>query len=186
MKKIALAAFMALTLATNSSQAAAPKITPTEVMFAQMMIPHHQQAVTISELALKNSKTPSILKVARAIRSEQSPEIIQMKAWLKEAGASTSDSSGSSMGHMGHMGADGVLTEADLAKLAAARGSAFDQLFLIDMIAHHKGAIAMTAQIADSRYPAAIKLRQAIIKTQSAEIKEMSALLAKMKVATKK
>jgi uncharacterized protein (DUF305 family) len=44
-----------------------------EEMFAQMMIPHHEQAVTMSELALTNTTNPDVLALATAIRDAQAP-----------------------------------------------------------------------------------------------------------------
>ena len=68
-------------------------LTGSDIMFFQMMIPHHQQAVEISDLALARSKDPELLALARQIRDGQASEIITMKAWLDAANA------GLDMGH---------------------------------------------------------------------------------------
>ncbi|MFM9151681.1 MAG: DUF305 domain-containing protein [Candidatus Planktophila sp.] len=140
-----------------------------EVMFAQMMIPHHSQAVTMSELALKNSTTPAILELATAIRDAQAPEIELMQGWLDAIGITES--------HMHDMNMGGMLSDEELAELASLRGTAFDTLFLTSMIAHHEGALQMLSMIEDSDKPEVKKLYNNILSSQSAEIKTMKALL---------
>ena len=63
--------------------------TGADVMFLQMMIPHHQQAIDISNIALKTSKDSELLALANTIIKAQTAEIVQMKTWLKDAGATT-------------------------------------------------------------------------------------------------
>ena len=140
-----------------------------EVMFAQMMIPHHSQAVTMSELALKNTTDPVIRELATAIRDAQAPEIELMKSWL--------GSDGTTMSHMHDMEMSGMLTEAQLEELASLKGSAFDQMFLVSMIAHHEGALDMISMIKDSTKPEVKKLYDNILSSQSAEIETMKALI---------
>ena len=104
-----------------------------EIMFAQKMIPHHEQAVTMSELALTNTTNPEVLALATAIRDAQGPEITQMQSWL-----------GDDAGHDGHnhdMEMGGMLTAEELETLVSLKGEAFDQYFLASMIAHHEGAL---------------------------------------------
>lgn len=140
-----------------------------ELMFASMMIPHHSQAVTMSELALANSTNPDVLALATAIRDAQGPEITQMQGWLDQ-----SDYSGT---HAGHMDMGGMLSDEEIAKLAIAKGAAFDRLFLEGMIAHHEGAIEMAEMIKDSTNSEVKKLFSNIVSSQSAEIEAMKALL---------
>ena len=140
-----------------------------ELMFASMMIPHHSQAVTMSELALANTTNPEVLALATAIRDAQGPEITQMQSWLDQ-----SDYSGT---HAGHMDMGGMLSDEEIAKLAIAKGAAFDRLFLEGMIAHHEGAIEMAEMIKDSTNSEVKKLFNNIVSSQSAEIEAMKALL---------
>jgi uncharacterized protein (DUF305 family) len=117
--------------------------TGADVMFLQMMIPHHQQAIDISNIALKTSKDSELLALADTIIKAQTAEIIQMKSWLNNAGA-TAD-----MGHsMSGMG--GMLDDAELSALSAATGKNFDVLWLKGMTGHHDGAIHMTTMIKDA------------------------------------
>jgi uncharacterized protein (DUF305 family) len=100
-----------------------------DIMFAQMMIPHHQQAVEMSELALIVASDENVKALAEEIASEQETEIDQMKSWLTSAGASE---------HMGHsMGMNGMVSESDMARLLESKGPEFDKLFLELMIYHH-------------------------------------------------
>ena len=138
-----------------------------ETMFAQMMIPHHEQAVTMSELALENTANPDVIALATAIRDAQGPEIEQMKSWLD----------GKSESHMHDMEMGGMLTEAELKELASLKDAAFDQMFLTSMIAHHEGALEMVSMIRDSTKDEVKKLYANIVTSQSAEIEAMKALL---------
>lgn len=141
----------------------------TDVMFAQMMIPHHQQAVDMSDLALVTSMNPDVLALAQKIRDAQAPEIALMTGWLTTAGAPMA------MGH--DMGMDGMMTDAEMTALTSATGAAFDTLFLEGMIAHHEGAVQMAAMVADTKNAEVKKLGEAIIASQSAEMTQMKAIL---------
>jgi len=153
----------------SSEDDASSAYTDDELMFASMMIPHHSQAVTMSELALANSTNPEITSLATAIRDAQAPEIKQMQSWLDQ-----SDYSGT---HAGHMDMGGMLSDEELAELSTAKGSSFDRLFLEGMIAHHEGAIDMLSMIKNSTNSEVKKLYADILTGQSAEIKTMKALL---------
>jgi uncharacterized protein (DUF305 family) len=143
----------------------------SDVMFAQMMIKHHEQAIEMGKLAASHAASPDVKALAADIVAEQGPEITQMKSWLSEAGASLE------MGH--HMAMDGLLSSAQMTALSAATGEAFDKLFLSGMIAHHKGAITMARLVVDSSNPEAAALAQTIIDSQTEQIAVMEGLLAK-------
>ena len=136
-----------------------------DIMFAEMMIPHHQQAIEMSDLELKNSQDPEVLKLAQQIKDAQAPEIEEMKSW----GASSD-------AHMGHM-MDGMLSEDEMADLRMASGSEFDRLFLKGMIKHHEGAIDMAEMVVDSKSADVATLAKAIIEAQRTEISTMKELL---------
>ena len=157
----------------HSSDSSKSEYTGDDIMFAQMMIPHHQQAVEMSELALKNSNNPQVLKLAEQIKAAQEPEISQMKNWLSSAGQSL-------MGDHGmHM--DGMLSDDEIEQLRQSAGKAFDKLFLAGMIAHHEGALSMVSMIEDSENEEAKTLAQNIKVSQSAEIDLMKRFLAELK-----
>ena len=147
--------------------------TGADIMFLQMMIPHHQQAVDISNLALKTSKDSELLALATTIRDAQTAEIAQMKQWLNDAGA------GTDMGHsMDGMG--GMLDDAELSALAAATGKNFDVLWLKGMIGHHDGAIHMTTMIRDASNKDIKAFGENVIKDQSEQITQMEAMLRRL------
>ena len=141
----------------------------SDVMFAQMMIPHHEQAVQISDLALKISKNADVLKLAAEIKAAQSPEVLQMKNWLNISG------SGLEMGHS--MGMGGMLSDSEIKTLESATGKNFDILFLNGMIAHHEGAIHMAIMIKDSANADVKALGESITKSQTAQILVMKEML---------
>jgi uncharacterized protein (DUF305 family) len=150
-------------------------LTGADIMFLQMMIPHHQQAVDISNLALSKSKDAELLALATSIRDSQADEIIQMKQWLKDAG--TDVEMGHSMGHS--MG--GMLDDADLATLKSATGASFDRLWLQGMTAHHDGALHMTQMIEDAKNATIKSFGQAIVAAQTAQINQMELMLQRIK-----
>jgi uncharacterized protein (DUF305 family) len=142
-----------------------------DIMFAQMMIPHHEQAIEMSDLALERSSDPEILALAQQIKAAQAPEIEHMTAWIEATG------SGMTMDH--DMGMDGMLSEAEMTALRDATGTDFDRLYLEGMIQHHEGAIEMADMIVDSANAEARELADAIISSQTVEIATMTALLAR-------
>lgn len=152
---------------STSEEKSSSQYSADEIMFAQMMIPHHEQAVTMSELALSNTTTPEIVALATAIRDAQAPEIIQMQSWID----------GKSESHMHDMEMGGMLTDAELAELASLKSAAFDQKFLTAMIAHHEDALDMVDIINDSSNSEVKTLASNIVTSQSAEIEAMKALL---------
>ncbi len=148
--------------------------TGADVMFLQMMIPHHQQAIDISNLAMENSQDSELLKLAQIISRDQAAEITQMKAWLVDAGAS--EDMGHSMDGMG-----GMLNSAELEALAAAKGVEFDRLWLKGMTEHHDGAIHMTQMIEDAQNPEIKAFGSKVIADQSAQIAQMKEMLKRIK-----
>jgi len=156
---------------SNDQNKNRPAIYGPDQMFLQMMIPHHEQAIQMSELALTRSKNPEVLKLAQQIKDGQSAEVKQMKSWLADAGVSAD------MGHEMDHGMGGMMTDADMAALESSTGAAFDKLFLTSMIAHHEGALHMVLMIQDSRDSNLLTLHDDIIKTQSAEVEWMKKLL---------
>jgi len=145
----------------------AAEFSNVDIMFAEMMIPHHEQAIVLSDIASTNSSNPEIQKLAESIRGAQAPEIDQMASWPGV----------DSMGHAGHM-MDGMLSETEIEELRAASGVEFDRLFLEGMIKHHKGALDMAEMVLDSKNSEVAALARAIVDTQTREIAEMEALLA--------
>lgn len=154
-----------------SSAPAAEDHNSADVMFVQMMIPHHAQAVEMSEMILKKQDIPAeVTALANRIMDAQGPEIEKMTGWLKGWNESTQPPSGHGM--EGMMGAD------DMSQLEAAQGAGAAKLFLTQMIAHHQGAVTMArTETTDGKNAEAIQLAKEIVSAQEAEIKEMQQLL---------
>ena len=157
----------------NTNQNSSNEYMGSDFMFAQMMIPHHEQAVEMADLALKVSTDADILALAREIRDAQAPEILQMEKWLEAPGMGM----GHSMGMDNSMGMGGMLSDSDMRELKNSTGKSFDQSFLKGMIAHHEGAIYMTLMIKDSKNAEAKALGKSIVTSQTAEIETMKEML---------
>ena len=152
-----------------------------DTMFAQAMIPHHQQAVEMAELADTRAVEPEVKQLATQIKAAQDPEIKTMTGWLSSWGQPTTmPSGGHDMGGM-HGGMPGMMSDDDMAKLKAAIGRDFDKQFVQMMIDHHKGAIDMAKdEQAKGSDPDAKRLAGAIIETQQAEIDTMQKILGRL------
>ncbi|WP_207128548.1 DUF305 domain-containing protein [Actinocatenispora comari] len=142
-----------------------------DVMFAQMMIPHHRQAIAMTDLVLSRASSERVRSIATQIAGAQNPEIRTMSGWLRSWGEKV-PAAGAKAGGMDM--ADGMMSDADLAKLKAARGERFDALFARMMIAHHDGAIAMARdEQSDGRDPDAKRLAGQIVRSQTAEVRTL-------------
>ncbi len=157
----------------GSSSSKNANYTGADIMFLQMMIPHHQQAIDISNLAMKSSQDAELIELAKIIARDQAAEIKQMKAWLADAGAS--EDMGHSMDGMG-----GMLSDDELAALSAATGKEFDVLWLKGMTGHHDGAIHMTQMIEDAQNADIKAFGTKVIKDQSEQIDQMKKMLARL------
>lgn len=151
-----------------------------DVMFAQMMIQHHSQAIDMAKMATGRAANPQVLALANQIQAAQGPEISTMTGWLAGWGEPTSMPGGG--GHsMSSHGTTGMMSDDDMAKLEALSGREFDREFLVMMTEHHRGAVEMArTERADGRYPAAHRLAAEIITSQTAEIARMAALLRRV------
>jgi len=147
-----------------------------DVMFAQMMIPHHEQAIEMSDIALDPTVMAGdvVKNLALKIKAAQDPEIQQMTGFLSLWNKSlTMDES---MDHSDMM--SGMLSAEELSRLSTLRGADFDRAWLTGMIAHHEGAVEMAeAVLKDGVNTAVRELADAIIKGQEAEIAEMRNLI---------
>jgi len=143
-----------------------------DVMFAQHMIPHHSQAVEMSDILLaKDDVDARVTELATEIKAAQAPEIEQMQGWLTSWGNPP-------MPAMDHGSMEGMVAPADLEKLKSASGPDAARLFLDQMIGHHEGAITMAQGVLDGgQFEPAKTMARAIIDSQQREIDEMKAIL---------
>lgn len=142
--------------------------------FIEEMIPHHEGAITMAELALERSKRPEILSLAQNIIEAQKRENAQMRDWYADwfgGVPSNSSSMGGMMGH-GGMGMQMIGMEGDIDELKSAEN--FDLEFISQMIPHHEMAIMMARMLSASTDRQEMKtLADNIITSQSQEIEMM-------------
>ena len=144
--------------------------------FITMMIPHHEDAIAMADLALTRADHPEIKQLAKNIKTSQSQEIEQMRTWYKKwYGADVPKVDGNNMrGGMMHGGNQGMMgnMKTDLTALSKAKN--FDQAFIEEMIPHHQMAVMMAQHLlSNAVHPEMKKLAQAIIQAQTKEINEM-------------
>lgn len=185
--------------ATSSAPAGAEAHNDADVTFAQGMIPHHQQAIEMSDMLLaKQGIDPRVVSLANDIKAAQGPEIEQMQGWLSQWGVSTATSApGSNMPNMpghempsssmpnmpghdmpGMSGGHGMMSREDMTALQNAQGVEASRLFLTQMIEHHQGAITMAQTEIDSgQFPAAVTMARSIVSSQQEEITKMQGIL---------
>lgn len=192
---------------SGSSDEAMAEHNNADVMFAQMMLPHHKQAVEMSDMMLaKDDISPEISALAMKIKDAQEPEIQTMTGWLEawnepmepeggienhsmesmesdsesDMGSGMETSMGSDMdSDMGSGPMKGMMSEDQMSELESAEGAEASRIFLESMTAHHEGAVGMAQdEIDNGQNPEALALAETIIETQNAEITEMEVLLA--------
>lgn len=157
----------------SQTPGAATQHNSTDTMFAQMMIPHHEQAVEMSEimLAKQSGLDTRILDLANKIKASQGPEIKTMQSLLEGWGETERPRGGN-----GRM--EGMMGQRELGALEEAQGDEAARLFLTHMIAHHQGAVTMAErEVADGQDPVAVALARKIVEDQKAEIEAMEGML---------
>ncbi|KUN15320.1 copper resistance protein [Streptomyces canus] len=166
-----------------SAETSADAHNAQDVSFAQGMIPHHQQAIEMAELADGRAASTQVKDLAARVEKAQGPEISTMTGWLKSWDEKVPESmpgmdhSGME-GMEGMEGMDGMMDSADMGKLKKASGKDFDSMFLTMMVEHHEGAVKMaTTEKAKGQYKAATAMAGDIVTAQNAEISEMKKLL---------
>ena len=151
-----------------------------DIQFLQGMIPHHAQAKEMSALAESRTNNEAILAVAARITLSQDDEIAMMQDWLGDRGLEVTAEDAHHQS--GFMRMAGMLTDEEMAALAAARGSEFDRLYLESMIQHHQGALDMVEDLLDQRGsvqdPLLYEFTSDVTSDQTSEIERMVTLLA--------
>lgn len=147
------------------------KPNAADFTYAQMMIVHHRQALTMTALAPQRAESAQVKKLADRITAAQKPEIDAMEGWLKSNGGPREQS-----GHDHHT-MPGMATEAQLTQLRNAKGAAFDELFLKLMITHHEGAVTMAAEVLGQGNNVLVEeMANDVIAQQTAEINRMRSM----------
>lgn len=161
----------------SAAAGSAAEHNAADVAFAQMMIPHHAQAVEMSGMILAKQGIPTpVTALATRIKAAQDPEIQTMTDWLNE----WNEPLDMAAGHGGHSMA-GMMDDAAMQELEDAQGSEAARLFLEQMIVHHEGALTMArTESEEGKDPGAVQLSREIMAAQEAEIKEMKELLGSL------
>lgn len=193
---------------TPTGTASTAEANQADHRFARMMIPHHEQAIEMSDIILgKEGLDPEVATLAEEIKAAQGPEIEQMESWLEEWGVGRDGMGPNGDGSMGpgsrgpgsmgpgQMGEGrmsegpmgdgggmmgGMLSQEELRDMEQADTEEATRLFLEGMIGHHEGAIDMAEdEVRNGRYPDAVALAETIIETQQREIETMRELLGR-------
>lgn len=162
--------------------------------FIEMMIPHHQGAIDMANLALNKAKRPEIRQLAEAIKRDQNREIEEMKGWYKQwygtevpavsashmpmsmpsgSGTNAGSNQGMPMNSCTSMMGTNMMGMMATDLTALKNAPDFDKTFIEQMIPHHKMAVMMAGMVLDSNRPEIRNLAKSIIQTQSAEIEKM-------------
>jgi uncharacterized protein (DUF305 family) len=172
-------------------QAAQERFTEADVHFMTGMIGHHAQALVMAAMAPTHGASPAIQRLAARIDNAQRDEIATMQRWLRDRGQPAPDvhiqgtrlmihGPGGHQDHS-HMGMPGMLTDAQIQELDAARGTDFDRLFLAYMIQHHGGAVVMVDDLfatdGAGQDEAAFKVASDVQVDQRTEIARMQRML---------
>jgi uncharacterized protein (DUF305 family) len=168
--------------ATSGTSAAGSTSTPAtsahnqaDVTFAQKGIPHHEQAIPMSDTLLgKQGIDPRVVQLATQFKADEGPEIQQMKGWLSQWGQSTTSMDPG-------MVMPGMLSDQDMDALQSAQGVDATKKFLTGMIECHKGTIAMAQdEINSGQYPPAVALAHSIATREQQENTTMQGILSSL------
>ena len=166
--------------AEEATDIAVTSYSPDDVQFMQDMIPHHHQAVQMSELVADRTNRPEVVDAAGRITLSQQDEIQFMEQWLSDRGEPAPDPTDHAAMHTSHRMA-GMATPKQMADLAGSQGTDFDRLFLQLMITHHEGAVTMVEELLEqpgSAYdPVLFEFANDVTNDQTAEIERMHSLL---------
>lgn len=186
----AVAALSVLTACGGDEGSSAASPSPTmatqdhnkaDVAFAKGMIPHHRQAVGMSELAESRASSEQVKDLAARIEKAQRAEIKTMSGWLKSWDEKVPHGMGEM--HDGHMDGSempGMMDRKEMGGLRNSSGKNFDSKFLTMMVSHHEGALEMAeTENKGGKYQPAKDLADDVITTQKSEIKQMNRLLDK-------
>ncbi len=148
--------------------------------FIDMMVPHHQAAIEMAEIALIRAEHPEIRSLAVDISRSQAEEISQMKAWRLAWYGSDQTPSMDQMPMLHDMGTSsmpmGTMNMAQEVETLRTAPEPFDRAFIDAMVPHHQSAID-AAQLAQTRavHQEIKDLAVAIISAQQSEIDQMKA-----------
>lgn len=151
------------------------KISSTTIdkHFIEQMIPHHEGAIAMANLALEKATHPEIKTLAQAILKAQTAENQEMRKWYEEwFGKTVPINTEFGMGGMMSRGGMHMGSNQDIDILRNA--SDFDKEFIEQMIPHHQMAIMMARMLeSGTNRPEMLQLARNIQQSQAAEIQQM-------------
>jgi uncharacterized protein (DUF305 family) len=152
-----------------------------DVRFMQGMIGHHAQALEMVALVAQRTANDDLRRLALRIEVSQKDEMQMMREWLERRHEPQPDPHAH---HQAHGRMPGMLTAEQMSRLAAARGPAFDRLFLEGMIAHHQGALTMVKELfatpGAGQEPEMFDFASDVEADQAMEIARMGAMLEEL------
>ncbi|VEG51084.1 putative lipoprotein [Mycolicibacterium aurum] len=154
-----------------------------DVTFASAMVPHHQQAIEMSTMALQRSVNPELITLANQIVATQQPEVnilnVLLVQWNENPDIQADP--GGADGGASAPSNPGKVDDATIAELESLRGPEFDTLWLQSMIGHHQGTVAMAkSEVSDGKNVDAIAIAKTIEAEQEAQIGQMTRMLEGM------
>lgn len=146
--------------------------------FIEQMMPHHDGAIAMANLALQKAQRPEVKELAQAIILAQTKENAEMRTWYKDwFGTEVPERSGGVGGGM--MSSGGMHTGGREDVAALEQAADFDKAFIEQMIPHHQMAIMMARMLdAGTTRPEMKQLAKNIISSQTKEIQDMQAWYA--------
>lgn len=192
------------TMFGNAAGPATPGTDSPEAGFSRDMQVHHAQAVDMAMEIYRKTDDDELRVLAYDIATAQSGQKGELYDWLvqwglpQNGGPLMSWMTGTDAAHGSH-GSDtgeqktdaelraemGMATDAELAELAAADGTAADCLFLGLMIRHHQGALPMADALLDlGTDPRALVLAKGVKDSQSVEIGAMESMKLRLGCTT--
>jgi uncharacterized protein (DUF305 family) len=166
---------------SSSSSSSSSTHNDQDVTFTQGMLPHHKQAIEMSDMLLAKGSDvdPDVVTLAKQIKAEQAPEIKTMTGWLKAWGEPTEMSSMSGMDHSSMSG--GMMSDADMNALDSASPADAGKLFLQQMVEHHTSAVDMAkTEVDKGKNTDAVAMAKSIVSSQTEQINQMKDMLASM------
>jgi uncharacterized protein (DUF305 family) len=157
--------------AGSTSTPATSAHNQADVTFAQNGIPHHQQAIPMSDTILgKQGIDPRVVQLATQFKADQGPELQQMQSWLSQWGQPTISTAPTM-----------AMSDQDMTALQNAQGVDASKQFLTGMIQEHQAAIAMAQdEIKSGQYPPAVALAHSIVTNHQQQITTMQGILASL------
>lgn len=154
---------------TAASPSATADFEQTDIRFTTMMLPHHMQAVRMSELEIEKGTDAKVVALAEQILADQKEEIATMQGFLEVFGTEPKPPAPDLQARWDKNYQDLV---------AAPTAEQSDVVFLTNMMPHHAAAVPMAQTEIDlGAYGPAQELAMQIKMTQLEEIATMKMML---------